>query len=95
MTTKAPKVSKETRGRVEKAIESLLAEGLEPTTRAIRQRMKKIGGASISQPTLLEAARPWRDRHLRPVEKIVSAYAALDPMQRREFRVRMRKAVTG
>lgn len=93
-TAKTGKVSKDLRDRVEKAIQSLLDDGLEPTTRSIRERMESIGGVSVSQPHLLEAARSWRERHLRPVAKVVSAYASLDSMQRRVFRVQIRKEVS-
>ena len=92
-TAKTVKVSKDLRARVERAIDSLREDDLAPTTRAIRDRMKTIGGASISQPILLEIVRVWREHNLREVDRLTFGYFNLDPMQQREFRARLRKGV--
>jgi len=90
-TAQTVKVSKDLRARVEKAIQSLREDDLAPTTRAIRDRMKMLGGASISQPMLLEAVRLCRERNRREVDRVLFDYLNLDKMQQREFRVRARK----
>jgi|LauGreDrversion4_2_1035121.scaffolds.fasta_scaffold157310_4 hypothetical protein len=79
------KVSKDLRRKVEEAIHSILLDDLEPTTRAIRGRMKSTGGVSISQPLLLEAARSWREKHTRPARDAAMEFHHFDSIQRREF----------
>ena len=90
-TAQALKVSKDLRDRVEKAAQSLHEDDLAPTTRMIRDRMKTLGGASISQPMLLEAVRLLREKSRRQVDQVLFNYLMLDKMQQREFRVRARK----
>jgi hypothetical protein len=90
-TAKTPKVSKDLRDRIGRAIQSLREDDIAPTTRSIRDRMKTLGGASVSQPLLLEAVRVWRERSRRQVDRVLFDYQNLDKSQQREFRVRARK----
>ena len=72
------------------AAEAILSAGKRPTGRSVRAWLVERDGSAPSYRDIVPVLRAWREkrRASRRVRKLLAAYDALDPEERRAFRDR-------